>query len=226
MVGSPHLLCRRLSPFGFIQTYLMRTSTKRGVRKVYWNRKTESLDSNDANKDVSRRSSSSSQDHDYDTQSQYTDHHEQYPLLFKSMVTPPGQKDRLQPKIFTPELEGMEGLIQKIQHQKEELASLRAFVQDHGEILNHLQKHEERFRSMEVLVKQLYLDVDLVDCVVVDLKNSSRTSNIVESSLDDMTQEKSWFRRLFKSGKDSASSNVQWNYQGGINGSDLSGTTR
>ncbi|KAG0316863.1 hypothetical protein BGZ99_006634, partial [Dissophora globulifera] len=45
----------------------------------------------------------------------------------------------------------------------EELVSLREQMRTHAKILDHLQKHEQRFKDTETLLKEFYLDMDLVD---------------------------------------------------------------
>ncbi|KAG0326149.1 hypothetical protein BGZ99_010054 [Dissophora globulifera] len=197
---------RRITPFGLIQKFLMRATTKSKIANVYGNWK---RDKNGNYHQGGRRVSSSASFSplaSIDPRSpgaQSVQYQQQAPLPFLPANTTP-QSTYSQTVGSGQELSNVH---QQQQIHHEELLSLRDQMKTHAKVLRHLQKHEQRFKDMETLLKEFYLDMDLVDTkgVVPDV-DSLMSEN--ESPTQDNKTSKSWLQGLFKKGYGSARTNV------------------
>jgi len=229
------LLARRLSPFGLIQK-LLHPSTKKRLREVYGNKIKNGIDPKDENKDgvdpanenkeEPGVSSPSPGQHDSSDETienlgiassppfgqarspnaQDVDREQQPQLRNRHDAVSLGQRDSSQAGLHPENLTETRSLEERLQRQEDELALLRALVQ---EFSARLQKHEQRssdreslkdlepseedkellMRDKESLVKEMFLDMEIVDAALEDSEASTSK---------DTTQTMGWIQRLLK----------------------------
>ncbi|KAG0231044.1 hypothetical protein BGX31_005656 [Mortierella sp. GBA43] len=194
----------RISPFGFIQKYLLRTSTRKRVLSTYEKQGTDKDSSTDDDEELDKPSFSSLQGNESDEQNggHYNNHEQSanHEVIEMSLVV----DNPIRPTTRGQATEPTADLRQQLELQKEELASLRAFVQ----------KRDQQYQDLVTLLKDLFLDMELVDMWNAgrdDPKSAaSSTSNTsasnTEPSSNDVTQSKALVpRRWYKPGNASGS---------------------
>jgi hypothetical protein len=179
-----------MSPFGIIQTYLLQSSTKRAVKNVYGKQVEDHGDANNSNRQeqevlsspISLPSSSSFTNDN--THLQNTDHPEEAdesPHAGVSVTISPEHEEGLSPQ------NGSRNM--SMEEMQEELAMLRNFMREH-------QQRSKHFEHFESLVKDLYLDMGLVEKAIP----SSRLGAVRSMSLrKTATKTRNWIQRLFRS---------------------------
>lgn len=165
----------------------MRSSTKARINKIYgsiW-RKDVATDLNDS-KDEEPRLPFSSQE-EKDGSDSFNTHQS---LIGGPSMDTSSRKDEIsQVDVHTQNLQGLVSVQQQqLREQQQELASLRTFMQN----------HEQRSREMEALVRDLYLDMDLLDIDGVDPSLPNTTTRI-----------RNWFQGMIKRFKISTKSQGQ-----------------
>ncbi|KAI8345686.1 hypothetical protein B0O80DRAFT_268216 [Mortierella sp. GBAus27b] len=172
----------KLSPFGFLHKGILRSSINTKIDSIY--RKNKGDDDDD---DVLDQDHQSAAAHVFPNEKSC---HNVDPSDI-SAVQVLGPKEEQQQVEEATEA----SLRKQLQHQQDELTSLRAFVQTQGDILKRLQKNELQSRNMMSLVKEFYLEMGLVDTDSIDLDNSPP----VDTPNHNTTQSRSWLQGLFKS---------------------------
>ncbi|KAI8599052.1 hypothetical protein EDD21DRAFT_380858 [Dissophora ornata] len=194
---------RRIAPFGLIQKFLMRESTKSNIAAVYgnWKKDKDGFYRRDSGP---RMSTSSSINSFSNFRSDSDPRSARQPLQFLPSV-PAIQNINFQnagnqehPSQEPPEQTRSAHLQQQLLHH-EELVSLREQMQNHARILHHLQKHEQRFKDTETLLKEFYFDMDLVD---TNSAVPDAASMMFEPNTPSVGQS-TWIQRLFETAPES-----------------------
>ncbi|ORZ26607.1 hypothetical protein BCR41DRAFT_202676 [Lobosporangium transversale] len=213
---------RRMSPFGIIQKYMLRSRTKAMIANIYGNWKRDSsgnyycrdsegiprmedgIKGGSSYISLGRRASSSA---DLPLQDR-----QQVPLPYL-----PGNTDSSDSSNIVLEQQYMTqfsntkaasdgnannvySLQQQIHHG--EFLALRDQVEAHAKILRHLQGHEQRFKDTETLLKEFYLDMDLVDTKALAQDTALLTSTTVENvdTTSNQGKEQSSWRKSLSDG--------------------------
>ncbi|KAI8350184.1 hypothetical protein B0O80DRAFT_500781 [Mortierella sp. GBAus27b] len=180
---------RQMSPFGIIQTYLLQSSTKRAVKNVYGKQIEDYGHGNNSNlqeqevlPDPIPLPSSSSCTND-STRLQNTYHPEEAgesPHAGVSVTISPEHEEGLSSQSGSRNM--------SMEEMQEELALLRNFMREH-------QQRSKHFEHFESLVKDLYLDMGLVEKAIP----SSRLGAVRSISLrKTATKTRNWIQRLFR----------------------------
>ncbi|KAG0221343.1 hypothetical protein BGX31_009982 [Mortierella sp. GBA43] len=179
----------QMSPFGIIQTYLLQSSTKRAVKNVYGKQIEDYGHGNNSNlqeqevlPDPIPLPSSSSCTND-STRLQNTYHPEEAgesPHAGVSVTISPEHEEGLSSQSGSRNM--------SMEEMQEELALLRNFMREH-------QQRSKHFEHFESLVKDLYLDMGLVEKAIP----SSRLGAVRSISLrKTATKTRNWIQRLFR----------------------------
>ncbi|KAF9353723.1 hypothetical protein BGX26_008516 [Mortierella sp. AD094] len=194
---------RPLSPFGLIQKYLMRDSTKANISKIYGNWKKdrdgyyrEDRGGGGGNRD-SRMSISSSHTSLSGLDSVGTDNRRS----FQNFHIDQSSREPLLAGGSAPNRDFPEVNETHPHFLVDEVLALRKEMKAQAKVLKHLQKHEQRFMDIETLLKEFYLDMDLVDTKTVDPDTvallSPPTENLYSSEAN-TPPPIGWTQRLFR----------------------------
>ncbi|KAF8974980.1 hypothetical protein BGZ46_009540, partial [Entomortierella lignicola] len=193
-----------LSPFGLIQKYLMRSSTKANISRVYgnWKKDEDGIYREEGGDRKGYRDSAMSFSSSFisgldsaglDKRASFQNFHVD-PSSYEPFIEQGSDQNSQQ--------QGFTGNNQAIpQYLVDELLILRKEMKAQSKVLKHLQRHEQRFMDIETLLKEFYLDMDLVDTKTVD----SETIELMppplvnQFSSPDNRQTTSWIQKIFRS---------------------------
>lgn len=160
-------IIRRLSPFGLVQTYANSAQIKERIKKLYGD--TTGVDpSSDSNEGQKVMSSPHEQAHGSDEQ----DIAHQEKSLLSTVPIEATQlggvtagmssdgEDPSQIDVQSEHLTTISELEQQLQQQQKKFTSLCEFVYE--DLLPRLQKQEQRYGDNELLMKDMFLDLDMV----------------------------------------------------------------
>ncbi|KAG0017972.1 hypothetical protein BGZ80_007697, partial [Entomortierella chlamydospora] len=184
---------RRLSPFGLIQKYLMCGSTKTNISKVYGNWKGdedgyyhEDQGGGSGNREMTISSCASPYGLDSVStndrggfQSVHIDQDSGGSFLACGSTPSKGLPEftEIHPQFLV-----------------DEVLTLRKEMEAQSKALKNLQKHEQQFKDLETLLKEFYLDMDLVDTKGVD----PDTMALLSLPTMDTRPHIGWTRRLIR----------------------------
>ncbi|KAF9346413.1 hypothetical protein BGX34_003901 [Mortierella sp. NVP85] len=137
----------KMTPFGYVQRFLLRRGTKRIIKKDYADEDKCALDPSDAKEKGQH------------TQYLYQPPTGVAPFWNASIYQMLDQKDPSRSGVQTGDINGAE-ILRQLQEQQETIALLRTA---HEDVLQRLKGHEARSRHTEHLIRGFYLDMGLID---------------------------------------------------------------
>lgn len=144
----------KMSPFGYVQLYLMRRSTKSMIKRDYADEDKCSLGLSDANE----KGQHTHYLHKPQTEMDPFRNAPTYQILDQEDLS----RSNVQAEDInvTQILKQLQEQQEKLQEQQEKLTLLHTA---HEDVLQRLKKHEARTKHSEHLIKGFYLDMELID---------------------------------------------------------------